>query len=172
MMPHQSNTPEVLKDLARQIAKCSQAADDKTLKAAQLVKEARTRVEQGEAGDVTWYEWARANIGLSPSRLRELDQIARSDNPAETLELLRTQTRNRVARYRKRQQAAPLRNAAADTPKLDPERAELLEWARNASVCQIRSVLRFIRSQDEASNSPPTHTLDEQADASPRPQVH
>lgn len=43
-----------LETLAKEIAKCATQADEHDIRAALLVREARERVEAGEAGDTTW----------------------------------------------------------------------------------------------------------------------
>ncbi len=78
-----------LETLAEKITQSATQADDQTIEAARLISEARKRVEAGEAGDTTWYEWAPKNIKLSLSRLRELQRIAEAQDPRKELERLR-----------------------------------------------------------------------------------
>ncbi len=80
---------ESLETLAEKIARYSTEADKQTIEAADLIREARKRVEAGKAGDTTWYEWAPKNIKLSLSRLRELQRIAEAQDPRKELERLR-----------------------------------------------------------------------------------
>ncbi len=56
------------------------------IEAAKLVGEARKRVKAGEAGKVTWETWARENINLGDSRLRELQRIAKAEDPRKEIE--------------------------------------------------------------------------------------
>lgn len=62
--------------VAIKIAEHAKKSDQHVVAAAMLMRDARRRVDVGEAGDVTWYEWALKNITLSGSRLRELQRIA------------------------------------------------------------------------------------------------
>ncbi len=80
---------ESLGALAEKIAHCATQADDQTIEAAHLIREARKRVEAGEAGETTWYEWARNNIKLSMSRVRELQRIGDAKDPRKELKRLR-----------------------------------------------------------------------------------
>ncbi len=80
---------ETLETLTVKIVQYATEADDKTIEAAKLIREARKRVEAGEAGEVKWYTWARENIKLSTSRLRELQLIAAAEDPRKQLNRLR-----------------------------------------------------------------------------------
>ncbi len=46
---------ETLEALAEKIVRCATQADEKTIEAAKLIREARKRVEAGETGDTNWY---------------------------------------------------------------------------------------------------------------------
>ena len=135
-----------LTTLAERIAQYAREADDRTLMAALLVREARARVENGEAGEVTWYEWAPQNIKLSESRLRELQRIAGTEDPQREIERIRAQTQRRVAKHREGRKAAALRNAATDrlaAEELDPARERLIEFAQTADLVLIGRVWTF-----------------------------
>ncbi len=77
---------ETLEVLAEKIARYATQADEKTIEAAKLIREARNRVEAGEAGDINWYSWGPKNIKLSMPRLRELQRIGAAENPQKELE--------------------------------------------------------------------------------------
>lgn len=104
-----------LETLAKEIAKCATQADEHDIRAALLVREARKRVDAGEAGNITWYEWAPKNIKLSESRLRELQSIAGAKDPKAERQRLRELNNERVKRHRKQKKTAPLRNGGAAT---------------------------------------------------------
>ncbi len=70
-MANETFETETLAALAVKIARYATEADEKTIEAAKLIREARKRVEAGEAGEVKWYEWGRKNIKLLITRLRE-----------------------------------------------------------------------------------------------------
>ncbi len=179
--------------LAAKIVQCANEADNKVLEAAKLICEARKRVETGEAdeaGKVTWYEWARKNIELSPSRLRELQRIAGAENPKKELERLRKLTQQRAERHRERKKdktSAPLRIGGSDIKAVaeaeeahraqpisvgastqaesDPERKSLIEWASTAPIEQVTKVLSFIQALDTAAPDTDTDRSPEQAAA-------
>ncbi len=60
-MTNETSKTETLEVLAKKIARYATEADEKTIEAAKLIREARKRVEAGEAGDITWYSWASSN---------------------------------------------------------------------------------------------------------------
>ena len=66
-MTNESVERETLEILAEKITRYANEADEKTLEAAKMIREARKRVEAGEAGDVTWEAWAREHIKLCDS---------------------------------------------------------------------------------------------------------
>lgn len=145
-----------LATLAERIARYAQEADNRTLLAALLVREARARVENGEAGEVTWYEWAPQNIKLSESRLRELQRIAEAEDPQREIERIRAQTQRRVAKHRA-EKAAALRNAATDrlvAEELDPTRERLIEFAQTADLALIERVWTFATELTAAGARP------------------
>jgi len=78
-----------LETLAKEIAQHATQGDRQTIEAAMLMRAARSRIENGELGETTWYEWARKNIKLSETRLRELQRIAKAEDPQKELERLR-----------------------------------------------------------------------------------
>ncbi len=88
-MINESVETETLATLAEKIARYATEADEKTIEAAKLIREARKRVEAGEAGEVKWYEWGRKNIKLLITHLRELQLIAAAEDPRKQLHRLR-----------------------------------------------------------------------------------
>jgi vacuolar-type H+-ATPase subunit I/STV1 len=144
---------ESLGALAEKIAHCATQADEHTITAALLIREARKRVEAGEAGETTWYEWARNNIKLSMSRLRELQRIAEAQDPRKELERIRKKTQERVERHREKKRSAPLRSGGATvevTAEMEDDRKKLIEWARSAPIGRVAEVLTYIRRFDSA----------------------
>jgi hypothetical protein len=61
-------------------SRSTRSFEDRIL-SAMVVRELRERVEAGQMGDVTWYSWARANIKLGATRLKEHMRIAHASNP-------------------------------------------------------------------------------------------
>lgn len=135
----EGNTQDPLEVVANKIAAHAKKADEQVIKAALLMREARRRVEAGEAGDVTWYAWGRKNIDLSETRLRELQRIADADDPAAEIERLRKMIRKRVEEHRARK--------AAEAQSLDEERKELITWAKKAPIERVRRVLKQVNSK-------------------------
>ena len=152
-MDNETFETETLEALAVKIAQYATEADEKTIEAAKLVGEARKRVEAGEAGEVKWYTWARENIKLSTSRLRELQRIAAAEDPQKELKRLRKITSKRVERYREKRSSAPLRNGGATlkvTAEMEDDRRSLIEWARSAPIDRVAEALSYIRRFDSA----------------------
>ncbi len=140
---------ESLGALAEKIAHCATQADEHTITAALLIREARKRVEAGEAGEITWYNWASSNIRLSPSRLRELNRIAEAEDPQKELEHIRYKNRERATRHREKKKSAPLRNGGAvsrGSVELEENRKRLIEWALSAPLDLVERV--FVYAQD------------------------
>ncbi len=145
---------EALEALAEKIARYATEADEKTIEAAKLIREARKRVEAGEAGDTNWYSWAPKNIKLSPSRLRELQRIAEAEDPRKELERGRKKTRERVERHREKKKSAPLRNggaSVAETAEMEDDRKSLIEWARSAPIDRVTEALSYTRQLESAA---------------------
>jgi len=138
-----------LEIVAGKIAVAVKKSDDMTITAALLVHEARQRVKSGEAGPgVKWEAWAAKNIKLSKSRVRELLRIGEADDPDAEMERIRGRTRERVHRHREKsaERKTPLRNGARSADEsLEPERRQLIEWATDASLEDVRRVLREIQ---------------------------
>ena len=135
---------ETLETLAVKIVQYSNEADARVIEAAKLVLEARERVEKREAGDITWYEWARKNIKLSGSRLRELQRISEAEDPKAELERIRVQGRKRQAQHRDKKKPAPLRNGGdtdGQAAQLDPKREQLIEFVQSAPLSHIEKLL-------------------------------
>ncbi len=144
---------ETLETLAVKIAQYATEADEKTIEAAKLIREARKRVEAGEAGEVKWYTWARENIKLSTSRLRELQRIAAAEDPRKELQRQRKLTQVRVENHREKKKLAPLRNGGAIlkvTAEMEDDRKSLIDWARSAPIDRVAEALSYIRRFDSA----------------------
>ncbi len=153
-MTNETSKTETLEVLAKKIARYATEADEKTIEAAKLIREARKRVEAGEAGDITWYSWAPKNIKLSLSRLRELQCIAAAQDPQKELKRGRKKTQERLERYREKKSSAPLRNGGATvevTAELDDDRQRLIAWARSAPLDHVAEVLSYIQRFDSAA---------------------
>ncbi len=138
---------ETLETLAKKIARYANEADERTIEAAMLLRAARSRIENGELGETKWYVWARKNINLSMTRLRELQRIAGAEDPQKELERLREKARVRVERHRKKKRSAPLRNGGTtvkDSAELEGDRQRLIAWARTAPLDHVTDVLSHI----------------------------
>lgn len=145
---------EPLEALAEKIARYANEAEERTIEAAKLLRVLRSRVQNGEAGNVTWYQWGLKNIKLSPSRLRELQRIAEAKDPRKELERIRKLTQARVQRHRERKRSPPLRNGGATlqvTAEMADDRKHLIEWARSAPLCHVTKVLSYVRRLDPAA---------------------
>ena len=165
-MTNESVERETLEILAEKITRYANEADEKTLEAAKLIREARKRVEAGDAGDVTWETWAGENIKLCDSRLRELQRIAEAEDPPKELERQRKMTRERVERHREKKKSAALRNGGesiTETVEMEEDRQSLIAWARAAPLDQVTEVLSYVRQIDSAdansSSDEPAETV-------------
>lgn len=127
---------EALTDLARRIVKHTNDADGHVISAAMLLREAHRRVEAGDAGDIKWYEWAKKNIKLSQSRLRDLLRIAEADDPANELERQRKLMRKRAEKHR---------GGKAEAWRQDEERKNLIAWTKEAPIEEVKRALRQVR---------------------------
>ncbi len=143
------HTKDTLEIVAKKIVAMAKKSDEYVISAAVLVREARQRVNSGEAGSgVKWGPWAVENIKLSKSRIRELQRIGDADDPEAELERIREQTRERVQRHREKAaiRKTPLRNGSRPADEsLEPERRQLIEWATDAPLEDVRRVLREIQ---------------------------
>ena len=139
------DTKEPLDVVAQKIEAHAKKSDEHVIAAAMLVREARRRIEAGEAGDIKWYVWAPDNIKLSLSRLRELQRIAEADDPAKELERQRKLTQKRVEEHRAKK--------TAEKRELEAERRDLIVWAKKAPIEDVRRVLGLTASNDNAAGS-------------------
>ncbi len=148
---------ETLVALAERIASYANATDEKMIEAAMLVGEARKRVEAGDVGKADWETWARENINLGDSRLRQLQRIANAEDPQKELERQQKMTRERVERHREKKKSAALRNAGAsltETAELEADRQSLIKWARSAPIKRVTKVLSdALKADSEDVNS-------------------
>ncbi len=155
-MINETPETETLEALVEKITRYFTEADEKTIEAAKLICEARKRVEAGEVGKIKWETWARENIKLCDTRLRELQRIAKAKDPQKELERQREMTRERVERHREKKKSAALRNGGAsvtETAELDADRQSLIAWAREAPLNHVTKVLSYARQVDSADAS-------------------
>lgn len=138
-------TAESLDAVAQKIEQQANKSDEHAIAAAILVREARRRVEAGEVGPVKWFEWARTNIKLSPSRIYGLQKIAKANDPAAALERLRRLTRERVKRHRD--------NTAKAEREGEETRRKLIAWANKAPIDKVKRMLDSIE-MDSGSGLP------------------
>ena len=102
-----------------------------------LLREARERIEGGEAGkEVRWYRWAGENIKVKRAQLYLLLRIAEAPDPRhEYIRQLRL-TQRRVEKHREKK--------AAEERQMEPERKDLIAWAKNAPIEQVRRVCKQV----------------------------
>ena len=154
------DTGEVLMGLAREIEEHAQKSDDHVIQAAKLLRKARKLFENADPISDSWEKWARANIDLSQSRLRDLQRIADADNPEAELERQRRLTRERVQKHRAKQ--------TAQAKTLEKDRRDLIEWAKTAPIESITRVLAQVRvegAEGSTSLSDAVSVVDSQAAA-------
>lgn len=136
---------EPLSVLADKIAQHAKKSEEHVIAAAMLIREARLRVDAGEAGESsTWYGWARKNIKLSMSRLRELHRIAEAEDPEKEIKRLRELTQKRVEKHREKKKA--------ERKSLEEDRQKLIDWAKRASIEDVRQLLSKIPERRRSEN--------------------
>ena len=141
----QSETPESLDIVARKIEEHARKSDEEVIAAVKLIREARRRIEGGELGSVTWFEWARQNIHLKKSRLYELQHLAEAQDPVAELERQRRNSYERVKKHR--------RKKAETEREIEQERRDLIDWAKQAPIREINRALQFVGKRSGASLS-------------------
>ncbi len=171
------NKEQTLEALAQEITRhsqeadvCENKADEHLLEAALLILRVRARIE--EAGDTNWTQWAKQNLKIGESRLRQLQRIAKSEDPKKALQDEREKTRDRMARLRRKGKETASRDAGAGDPEPTTENSEpprieeaqptespqergeqrdeaesvaeqLIEWAQSASPDKVQKVWQF-----------------------------
>ncbi len=130
-----------LRDIVDEIERQGKASDDRMLSAAMLMRELRSRFDAGEMGKGgSWLKWIEKEIKLSHSQLHLLDAIARAPDPRQELERQRERNRKRGKKHRAAKQA--------QAKSLEPERRDLIGWAREAPFEDVRRVARQVEQLD------------------------
>lgn len=107
-------------------------AHNARLNAATILKVMRGRVEAGECGDISWWEWFEAHSVRSRKDAEELLAIADSDDPEEALNDARERNRQSHSRGRHREKEFPVDHLKKLIGKLtDEQRQELGAWFRS-----------------------------------------
>lgn len=133
-----------LEELIRDIESRAEKSDEHVIAAALSMRALRLRIEAGEVGvDVKWPEWAPKNIRLKRSRLFVLDAVGRAVNPHVELARQRELERERSRKKRSRERA------------LEPDRKELIAWAKSAPIEEVSLLMRGIRIRTNTGNIPP-----------------
>ena len=134
--------------LAHELAVRARRADDDLIAAALLFRELRARIVRGELGSgVKWMEWMRKNVKLSESRLYEVMRVADADDSLQELEHGRRLNRARQKAWRERKKTE--KKAA-----LEPDRAEIIAWAKIAAMADIRKIGKRIGALKKRPASP------------------
>jgi hypothetical protein len=92
--------------------------------------EARKRVEAGEAGEIGWHDWVRANIKRTLRDVQKIMAVARAPDPEKKLAEERDRVREQVRRHR----ADAIRMAPSPVP--DPLTALKAMWLALSAVEQ------------------------------------
>lgn len=126
-------SPEpTLEALAAQFQAIAKVSDDYAIDAAFLIKRMRTLVDDGAAGvGVTWFSWAR-KLDLPAQRIQRYLRIADAKNPRAKRDDFLRQDRERAKKSRSKRKI------------IDPDRADLIEWARKAQIGSVTYILGVI----------------------------
>jgi len=120
-------------ELVNEIKQRGEKGDDELIAIAKKYGELRHLIEEGAAGPgIKWFSWARNNIGLSPSRLCELQAIAEAKYPKSALEHYRRKNRERQKRY------------VAAQRERDPERIAVIRLIRTIDIEHVRKVRKHL----------------------------
>ena len=79
---------------------CARKVEEHRLAAGLQLIEARKRVEAGEAGQIGWHDWVRANIKRTLRDVQKVMAIARAPDPEKKLVEERDRVREQVRRHR------------------------------------------------------------------------
>ncbi len=124
---------KTLNELAAEIRAEAHNGDERLLRAADLLRELKLRVEDGEAGvGVKWSEWAVDKFGRKRTWIRNLDLIASAQDPNAELERIRKDGCERQRKYRQTH------------IEYDPVRRELMKMIRSLNSNQVRNVRQYI----------------------------
>ena len=85
---------EPLDVVAGKIRALLQKSEDQRITAARLLAEARSRVDDGEAGEISWEAWCRDNVERSQRDVRRLLALVKADDPAAKADADRKAARN------------------------------------------------------------------------------
>jgi len=99
------NSNKTLTELARSIESHAKKSDEHLIQAAMAMREARTRIESQEVGDISWDEWAFKNIKLKSTRLQEIHRISIAENPEWEIERQRKQAQKRAEKHRQKKKS-------------------------------------------------------------------
>lgn len=153
-----SGTREVLVKLADRINAAVLDLDDKTIKLAKLLLKSRDCFPDTRDGREEWMTWAKENIHLSDSRVRDLMRIAKAKDPLAEKKMLNAKNAKRQSTYRNSKAAALAASATSDalsdvTASPVPDEHEILTekfaelartWARGKSVAELQRVMSEI----------------------------
>jgi hypothetical protein len=102
---------------------------------ARIVRELRERVEAGHMGEVTWYSWARKNIKLGKTRLKEHMRVANAANPRDEVKRLIELAEARAQR---------LDESRKRRDSVEWERRSVINFAKKAPIEQVRILQRTV----------------------------
>jgi hypothetical protein len=123
---------DTLETVAGKINAYLKKSDDQRVSAALLLREAKERIESGEAGDISWVSWCTTNIKRydgKPKSLRDIERLiaaAYATDPYAHIDADREKSRLSMAKSRAKKNAeAKLDRAIAAVTALDSQDAVL-----------------------------------------------
>lgn len=118
------------------------------IRAGQLLLEMRARVEAGEAGNVSWWEWYRDNSVRSRKDAEKVMALARADDPEAAHEEAKAANRQEQARHRSKAAADVSgdqdESFSSDTTDAD----EYMQREARPTSATIKLIMGLIRNLD------------------------
>ena len=116
-------------------------ADRARIRAGQLLLTLRERIQAGEAGNIAWWDWYKANITRTRRDAEKVMKIARAADPEEAAAAERATNREAVAKHEKKKKAAAEAKTDSD-PDLIDQALELVEEMTTAQRQRFFAALR------------------------------
>jgi hypothetical protein len=132
---------EKINALFDKAAKADAKAETYRISAGQELANARTRVEAGEVGAITWTAWCAQNIRRSEGDIRKVLAIANAADPDKAAAAARLRNREAVAKHRAYVSAVGAKKDIADVAEATPVTIDTVKRDIQLLSADERSVL-------------------------------